>query len=118
MDVVKTNIERTGGRAKIESAKGRGSTVRLEIPLTLATIPALTVVAGKSVFAIPQAALVDTWALTYGVNRKLLMDAGAAMGFNSGLGTPGNAAFVGITYAFGTLYRPHHFPAAGVQRVP
>jgi hypothetical protein len=118
MDVVKTNIERIGGRAKIESAKGRGSTVRLEIPLTLATIPALTVVAAKSVFAIPQAALVETWALTYGVNRKLLLDAGAAMGFNSGLGTPGNAAFVGITYAFGTQYRPHHFPAAGVQRVP
>jgi hypothetical protein len=84
MDVVKTNIERIGGRAKLESAKGRGSTVRLEIPLTLATIPALTVVAGKSVFAIPQAALVETWALTYRVNRKLLLDAGAAMGFNSG----------------------------------
>lgn len=59
MDVVKTNIERIGGRAKIESERGRGTTVRLEIPLTLATIPALTVVSGKSVFAIPQAALVE-----------------------------------------------------------
>jgi two-component system, chemotaxis family, sensor kinase CheA len=59
MDVVKTNIERIGGRAKIESERGRGTTMRLEIPLTLATIPALTVVSGKSVFAIPQAALVE-----------------------------------------------------------
>jgi len=58
MDVVKTNIERIGGTAKIESAKNHGTTVWLEIPLTLATIPALTVVSGKSVFAIPQAALV------------------------------------------------------------
>ena len=60
----------------------------------------------------------STWALTCGVNRKLVLDAGAVIGLTSGLGPPGNAAFVGITYAFGTLYRPHHFPAAGVQRVP
>lgn len=59
MDVVKTNIDRIGGRAKIDTEKGRGTSVRLEIPLTLATIPALTVVSGKSVFAIPQAALVE-----------------------------------------------------------
>jgi len=59
MDVVKTNIDRIGGRAKIDSEMGRGTTMRLEIPLTLATIPALTVVSGKSVFAIPQAALVE-----------------------------------------------------------
>ncbi|MGB7438223.1 MAG: chemotaxis protein CheW, partial [Candidatus Acidiferrum sp.] len=59
MDVVKTNIERIGGRAILNSETGRGTTVRLEIPLTLATIPALTVVSGKSVFAIPQAALVE-----------------------------------------------------------
>ena len=59
MDVVKTNIERIGGRVKLESVKGQGATVQLEIPLTLATIPALMVVGGKSVFAIPQAALVE-----------------------------------------------------------
>jgi two-component system, chemotaxis family, sensor kinase CheA len=59
MDVVKTNIERIGGRVKIDSERGRGTTIRLEIPLTLATILALTVVSGKSVFAIPQAALVE-----------------------------------------------------------
>ncbi|MGB2636130.1 MAG: chemotaxis protein CheA, partial [Candidatus Acidiferrum sp.] len=59
MDVVKTNIERIGGRAKIDSEQGRGTIMRLQIPLTLATIPALTVVSGKSVFAIPQAALVE-----------------------------------------------------------
>jgi hypothetical protein len=34
----------------------------------------------------------STWALTYGVNRKLVLDAGAVIGFTSGLGTPGNAA--------------------------
>jgi len=63
MDVVKTNIERIGGRANLETVLGRGTTVRLEIPLTLATIPALTVQSGRSVFAIPQAALVEMIAL-------------------------------------------------------
>jgi hypothetical protein len=34
----------------------------------------------------------STWALTYRVNRKLVLDAGAVIGFTAGLGTPGNAA--------------------------
>ena len=59
MDVVKTNVERIGGLTKLQSTRGRGTTVWLEIPLTLATIPALTVISGNSVFAIPQAALVE-----------------------------------------------------------
>jgi two-component system, chemotaxis family, sensor kinase CheA len=59
MDVVKTNVERIGGLTKLQSGKNRGTTISLEIPLTLATIPALTVICGKSVFAIPQAALVE-----------------------------------------------------------
>ena len=59
MDVVKTNIEHLGGRVRLESKRGAGTTITLEIPLTLATIPALTVVSGGSVFAIPQTALVE-----------------------------------------------------------
>lgn len=70
MDVVKTNIERIGGRAKLESARGKGTTVWLEIPLTLATIPALTVVSGGSVFAIPQAALVEMIAIDVEDSQK------------------------------------------------
>jgi two-component system chemotaxis sensor kinase CheA len=72
MDVVKTNIERIGGRAKLESARGQGTTLWLEIPLTLATIPALTVVSGNSVFAIPQAALVEMIALDAQGAQKLI----------------------------------------------
>ena len=59
MDVVKTNVERIGGLTKLQSSPNRGTTISLEIPLTLATIPALTVISGGSVFAIPQAALVE-----------------------------------------------------------
>ena len=59
MDVVKTNIEQIGGRVKVESTRGAGTRVHLEIPLTLATISALTVISSGCVFAIPQSALVE-----------------------------------------------------------
>jgi two-component system chemotaxis sensor kinase CheA len=72
MDVVKTNIERIGGIAKIESARNQGTTVWLEIPLTLATIPALTVVSGQSVFAIAQAALVEMIAVDVEDSQKYI----------------------------------------------
>lgn len=72
MDVVKTNIERIGGTAKIESTVSKGTIVWLEIPLTLATIPALTVVSGESVFAIPQAALVEMIAIDEAESSKYI----------------------------------------------
>jgi two-component system chemotaxis sensor kinase CheA len=59
MDVVKTNIEMIGGRVQLESTRGKGTRVELEIPLTLATISALTVISGGCAFAIPQSALVE-----------------------------------------------------------
>jgi two-component system chemotaxis sensor kinase CheA len=59
MDVVRSNIERTGGSIDIQSEPGQGTTVRLKIPLTLAIIPALIVSAGAERFAIPQMNLVE-----------------------------------------------------------
>ncbi len=54
MDVVRTQIERAGGHVEISSAVGRGTTVRLKIPLTLAIVPALLVTTAGQRFAIPQ----------------------------------------------------------------
>ena len=59
MDVVKTNIERIGGTADIQSSPGAGTTVKLKIPLTLAIVPALIVTAAGQRFAIPQASLLE-----------------------------------------------------------
>ena len=53
MDVVRTNIEKIGGTVDIESRLGRGTTVRMKIPLTLAIIPALTVTTGGDRYAHP-----------------------------------------------------------------
>ena len=59
MDVVKTNIERIGGSIDLSSDPGRGTTVRIRIPLTLAIIPALVVTAAANRFAIPQVNLLE-----------------------------------------------------------
>ena len=59
MDVVKTNIERIGGSIDLTSETGKGTTVRIRIPLTLAIIPALVVTAAANRFAIPQVNLLE-----------------------------------------------------------
>ncbi len=59
MDVVRTNVEKTGGTVSIESHLGRGTTVQMKIPLTLAIIPALTITTGGDRYAIPQVSLLE-----------------------------------------------------------
>jgi two-component system, chemotaxis family, sensor kinase CheA len=53
MDVVKTNVEKIGGTVDVQSTLGKGTTVRVKIPLTLAIIPALVVTCGGDRYAIP-----------------------------------------------------------------
>jgi two-component system chemotaxis sensor kinase CheA len=57
MDVVRTNVEKIGGKVEIESRPGKGTTLRLRIPLTLAIVPALIVRSLDQSFALPQGAL-------------------------------------------------------------
>jgi two-component system, chemotaxis family, sensor kinase CheA len=57
MDVVRTNVEKIGGKVEIDSRPGKGTTLRLRIPLTLAIVPALIVRSHKQSFALPQGAL-------------------------------------------------------------
>jgi two-component system chemotaxis sensor kinase CheA len=59
MDVVKTNLDKLGGKVEIETAPGKGSTFRIKLPLTLAIIPSLLVSSGGQRFAIPQVSVAE-----------------------------------------------------------
>ena len=59
MDVVKTNIEKIGGVVDLFSEMGKGTTLRIRIPLTLAIVPALIVSSAGDRFAIPQVNLLE-----------------------------------------------------------
>ncbi len=60
MDVVKTNIEKLNGIIDIDSEFGKGTIIKLKIPLTLAIIQALLVGAQEESYAIPLASVLET----------------------------------------------------------
>ena len=60
MDVVKTNIEKLHGMIDIDSELGKGTTIKLKIPLTLAIIQSLLVGTQEEVYAIPLANVSET----------------------------------------------------------
>jgi len=53
MDVVKNRIAQLNGTVEIDSQLGRGSEVRIKLPLTLAILPTLMVIVGGRRFALP-----------------------------------------------------------------
>jgi two-component system chemotaxis sensor kinase CheA len=57
MDVVRTHIEGIGGTVELQSHPGKGTTLLIRIPLTLAIVPGLLVNAGGERFVIPQLSL-------------------------------------------------------------
>ena len=57
MDVVRENITRMGGSVSIESQWGRGSSVIIRIPLTLAIIDGMLVSVGEASYIIPTMAI-------------------------------------------------------------
>lgn len=59
MDVVKTNLDKLGGKIDIDSLVGRGTVFRIKLPLTLAIIPSLLVSEQGQRFAIPQANVLE-----------------------------------------------------------
>jgi two-component system chemotaxis sensor kinase CheA len=59
MDVVRSNIEKIGGAVDVSSVEGRGTTLKIKIPLTLAIVPALIVTSNEQRFAVPQVSLVE-----------------------------------------------------------
>ena len=59
MDVVRTNIEKLKGAITIESEKGRGTTLTIAIPLTIAIMQAMMVRVGPERYAVPLSNIVE-----------------------------------------------------------
>ena len=60
LDVVKAEVEAMGGTVELASSPGRGTEVRLSLPLSVAIVPVLLVEVGGSVLALPTAGIVRT----------------------------------------------------------
>jgi two-component system, chemotaxis family, sensor kinase CheA len=57
MDVVKTNIDRVNGTVDLQSYLGKGTTIKIKIPLTLAIVRAVIIQSNGKRFAIPQVSI-------------------------------------------------------------
>ena len=60
MDVVKRNIQSLGGRIQVESTQGKGSTFKVNLPLTLAILDGQLVKVGSETYIIPLIAIVES----------------------------------------------------------
>ena len=85
LGIVRGAVERVGGSVEVESVPGQGTTFILEVPLSIATLRALTVTASGSRFGIPSAyvARVDRMH-----SRRVARVDGRAMLTTSGAPTP------------------------------
>jgi two-component system chemotaxis sensor kinase CheA len=59
MDVVRTVLDRLKGTVQVSSTKGRGTTIQLRAPLTLASIQTLLFRVGGRLFAVPLSSVVE-----------------------------------------------------------
>jgi two-component system, chemotaxis family, sensor kinase CheA len=53
MDVVKRNIHAMGGQVEVASALGKGTSIKIVLPLTLAILNGMSVKVGKEVYILP-----------------------------------------------------------------
>ena len=75
MDIVKSNLEKLGGRVLVESVVGQGSRFTIHLPLTLAIVRAILVEAGGGTYVLPLGSVVEMLRLGTGagdVTRQTL----------------------------------------------
>jgi len=60
MDVVRSNLKRMSGTIQLDSTVGKGTTVQLRLPLTLAILPVLLVQVTDEIYALPLRSVLET----------------------------------------------------------
>jgi len=69
LDVVATKVRSLGGSVELSTAAGAGTTIRLELPMTLAIIHALLARTAGEIYALPITHVVETLVLLPGMSR-------------------------------------------------
>ena len=64
MDVVRTTVDRLKGTVHISSIAGKGTTIQLRVPLTLASIQTLLFRVGGRLFAVPLSSVIEITRIT------------------------------------------------------
>ena len=59
MDVVRSNIQEIGGRISLKSERGRGMTIQLALPLTLAVMEGMVIKVGQQTYVMPLSSIVE-----------------------------------------------------------
>lgn len=64
MDVVRSNLKKVNGSVELQSKVGKGTTVLLHLPLTLAIMPVLLVQVAEEIYALPLRSIIETTRLS------------------------------------------------------
>lgn len=64
MDVVRRNIQEMGGHVTIHSEQGRGSKIRIILPLTLAILDGMSVRVGSEIYVLPLGSMMESLMLS------------------------------------------------------
>ena len=60
MDVVRKNIQALGGNIEIDSELGKGSTIAIHLPLTLAILDGQSIAVGDETYIVPLVSIIET----------------------------------------------------------
>ena len=85
MDVVKTKITQLNGTIEIDSEMGKGTTLRIKVPLTLAILPTLMVRLGTRKYALPLSTVSEIFELS---SKKTSLVDGREVVLNRGKAPP------------------------------
>ncbi len=71
MDVVRKNIQALGGNIEILSELGKGTTISIHLPLTLAIIDGQSVAVGEETYIVPLVSIIESVNITEDILKKV-----------------------------------------------